>query len=183
MRQIATIALLAAFTSSCYRIETRQSSDAGDEDPADEADETDMTVGDTAGDDDGLDAEDPIPDPVLDVVADDGPEEPETGIVGDPCYTTAQCENVPGAGRLCMTSLMGYVTFPGGYCSASCTDDGDCGPQGDCVNLADLGNYCLKRCDMFGSDCRTAETYECTTLMSEQTYCLPAMTHPEGSDY
>jgi hypothetical protein len=102
------------------------------------------------------------------------------GVVGDPCYSATQCGGVPGAGVTCLTSIMGYITFPGGYCSAVCTSDADCGPEGACVNLSDLGRYCLKRCTS-GADCRTSEGYDCVVVTGAPgTYCLPPMSSPES---
>ncbi len=185
MSHLAPLVLLVTVPlGACYAIEQPSSHDVGEDDEEDgvdvaldlipdpdvveEEEETDLPAVDVAG-------EEPSEDPVT--------EEPEVGIVGDPCYSSTQCPGVPGAGRICLTSIMGYITFPGGYCSASCTTDGDCGPWGDCVDLVDLGHYCLKRCTLFGDQCRIAEGYQCATVITEQTYCIPVVSSPEGSDY
>jgi hypothetical protein len=78
---------------------------------------------------------------------------------------------------------MGYILFPGGYCSAVCTSDPECGPLGDCVNVMDLGRYCLRRCTWTSEECRTAEGYECSLLVGgpDQPYCVPHLSY--GEDY
>ena len=83
------------------------------------------------------------------------------------------CMGVPSSARVCLRDLMGYISFPRGYCSAECTSDGECGTGGECVMFFGMGSYCLKRCSS-PAECRTAEGYECTTLpMGSTTYCLP----------
>ncbi len=110
----------------------------------------------------------------------DTPTETTGGIVGDPCYSTTQCSGVPGTGRTCLTSLMGYVTFPGGYCSASCTSAADCGPGAQCVNVSDLGSYCLEQCTT-AAQCRTAETYSCSAVPGASgTFCIPPISSPDS---
>ncbi len=116
----------------------------------------------------------------------DPTEDPGTtgGVVGDRCSVTADCTGVPGAGRLCLTDLLGYLSFAGGYCSAACTSAADCGAGGDCVDVYGY-RYCLERCTSAG-DCRTTEGYSCTTLPggTTGTYCLPPSPDPETTtDY
>jgi hypothetical protein len=119
-----------------------------------------------------------VPDTTPADITTDGPS---GGVVGDACYSASQCGGVPGAGVTCLTSIMGYITFPGGYCSAVCTSDMDCGTGGACVNLADLGRYCLKRCTSAG-DCRTSEGYACDVVTGTPgTFCIPPFTSPESS--
>ena len=117
---------------------------------------------------------DPDPDPADAVDASDAEAEPPGGTVGDRCYSSTQCAGVPGTGRLCLTTLMGYLTFPGGYCSAACTSDVECGPEGKCMDVYDLGNFCLKMCDS-AADCRTSEGYDCTAITGapETPVCVP----------
>ncbi|MBW2260516.1 MAG: hypothetical protein JRG91_00975 [Deltaproteobacteria bacterium] len=119
-----------------------------------------------------------LPADVIPEAVDDGGS--TGGVVGDACYSATQCGGVPGAGVTCLTSIMGYITFPGGYCSAVCTSDMDCGTGGACVNLNDLGRYCLKRCTSAG-DCRTSESYTCDVVTGAPgTYCIPPFTSPEA---
>ncbi len=104
------------------------------------------------------------------------------GIVGDACYSATQCTGVPGAGRTCLTTLMGYITFPGGYCSATCTSAADCGTGAQCVNLMDLGQYCLKQCTS-AAQCRTSASYTCTAVSGAPgMFCIPPMSTPETGD-
>jgi len=102
------------------------------------------------------------------------------GVVGDACYSSTQCSGVPGSGRTCLTSLMGYITFPGGYCSAVCTSAADCGAGAACVNLNDLGHYCLKQCTS-ATECRTTETYSCNSIPGAAgMYCIPPISSPDA---
>jgi len=99
--------------------------------------------------------------------------------VGDPCYAATDCGGVPGSAKECVTDLMGYAEFPGGYCSAQCTSAVDCGADGVCADYEGYGYYCFKRCS---SDdvCRTTEGYACKTLSTGSSLlCLPT---GSGSD-
>lgn len=115
-----------------------------------------------------------------DIEEDEGADVPEddicnVGLTGDPCERAAHCTCVPGAAVECLATLSGYVSFPGGYCSARCTSAAECGPGADCAEITVGTRYCLKRCSSF-SQCRMAEGYGCLTIpMSSdtQTYCLP----------
>jgi hypothetical protein len=83
------------------------------------------------------------------------------------------CAMVPGDARQCMTDFMGFVTFPGGYCTASCTGDRDCGPGASCVDML-MDRLCLKDCS--GDDeCRTDEGYVCNMLpyIGGGPFCIP----------
>jgi len=105
----------------------------------------------------------------------DGP--PPAGNVGDACSTPEDCSGIPAANKQCLTQIGSFVTFEGGYCSASCTSDPECGTDGKCVNII-LASYCLKACDS-PTDCRTTENYTCGELPSflgiPGTFCLPAI--------
>ena len=119
------------------------------------------------------------PDIVPDWV-DGGHDGPVGGLVGDACRRPWECDGVPGSGRTCLRDLFGYMTFPGGYCSASCTAGWECGPGGTCVSLYGMGNYCLKYCST-PFDCRISEGYECTTVdTGSPTVCLPPTGSPDG---
>jgi hypothetical protein len=137
------------------------------------------------GTDPGVDpGTDPGVDPGTDPGVDPGTDPGTGGVVGDACYTTTDCSGVPGAGRACLTSLMGYITFPGGYCSAMCTSGADCGSGAACVNLMDYGDYCLKQCSSDG-ECRTGEGYSCEPVAGAPgSYCIPPISYPDGGvDY
>ena len=117
---------------------------------------------------------DPGTDPGYDPGVDPGTDPGTGGVVGDACYSVTACMGVPGTGRTCLTSIYGYVTFPGGYCSAVCTSSSDCGTGGVCADFMGYGNYCLKSCTS-PYDCRNSEGYSCNTLPSGSggMYCLP----------
>jgi hypothetical protein len=138
-------------------------------------------------------AEDATPDLPAepDVVVDTSPDpdavdtpaeeiEPGEGEVGDPCTSVADCGDYPATARQCMTDLMGFITFEGGYCSATCTSATECGDGANCVNMM-IVSYCLKECDS-NSDCRMSEHYECGELPyvgDGNTYCIPQFDIPE----
>lgn len=103
-----------------------------------------------------------------------------SSIVGDPCHAAGECGGVPGSAKVCLTELGGYINFEGGYCSAECASAVDCGTGNACVNVIDLGFYCLQLCGS-SDDCRVSEGYDCRTIdTSSGLYCLPPM---GGADY
>lgn len=169
------ILLCAILCAGCAKADPVQDLDTGVADTA-----TDLA--DTSGDGPVDAPVDTTPDSAPETIPDMTETTPDAtgGIVGDPCYTSTQCSGVPGSGRTCLTSLMGYITFPGGYCSAACTSSADCGTGAQCVNITDLGNYCLEQCTM-ATECRTAETYSCSGLSGVSgTFCIPPMTSPDA---
>ncbi len=116
---------------------------------------------------------DTVIDTGVDTATDTGVDTTPGRIVGEACTMDTQCTGVPAAGVFCMSSLFGYITFPGGYCSATCTTSSECGALGDCLPISDLGSYCLRRCTT-GTDCRTAEGYTCDNLAGTTgTHCIP----------
>jgi hypothetical protein len=138
------------------------------------------TAGDIAPDVAGDTVEDSTPDTAPhDTTPDPGPDTEAGGLVGDACTDAGDCTGVPGEGRLCLESIpMGpsfTLHFPGGYCSAECTDDGDFGEGGDCFRLME-GSLCFKMCDDV-SDCRGG--YVCDHFpgpgVTPTDYCLPPM--------
>ncbi|MFH1437260.1 MAG: hypothetical protein ABIJ56_16245 [Pseudomonadota bacterium] len=166
--------------------------------PADEVlSETDLD--DVPADTPDIPVESDIPGPDLDVpadgdVGDPGAEDirPEdvaaedgsctVGLTGDPCSSPTACACVPSSARECLTTLSGYITFPGGYCSARCTTPADCGTGANCAEITTGTRYCLKVCSS-ASQCRMAEGYTCTQIpMSSdtRTYCLPQGS-PDGA--
>jgi hypothetical protein len=87
--------------------------------------------GDDSGDDDGdkgkTDAS------VKDAAA-PRPQQIDTDSLGDACKSATDCK---GAGQVeCLEDLGGQVDIPGGYCTAACTTDAECGPQGFCPAAA-----------------------------------------------
>jgi hypothetical protein len=137
-----------------------------------------------------------IPDPIIDLAPDlDGDEfVPDwveaaddiicnVGVVGDPCSSTVHCSCVPSSARECLLVITGYVSFPGGYCSARCTSNADCGEGSHCFENTPGTRYCFKHCTS-ATQCRMAEGYTCTmipVLPDSSTYCFPMWdTFPEG---
>lgn len=159
-------------------------------------DGTDDPVEDTVEDGTGDPADDPVEDPVEDApddpvpdaeedagedVAEDTPDDaPSSGIVGDACTGADDCGGIPATDITCIEDLTiagGYtITFPGGYCSAECTEDGDCGGDATCERFGTDISYCLDGCTET-SDCRESEGYECRARMGDtDTFCLPPRT-------
>lgn len=141
----------------------------------------------TAEIDDDL-STDGIPDPSTEPpeeVVEDGTPDGTTGDgrVGDACTAPTDCGGIPSSAPNCLTDIMGYVEFPGGYCSADCTSDDDCGDtdEGTCIN-AYIMTLCLKNCSE-ASECRESEGYTCGTLPDilgiPGTFCLPAFEMPD----
>lgn len=102
---------------------------------------------------------------------------------GAACTNKSACE---GDNPTCLTSVsvvLDSINFPGGYCSAPCKADIECG-SGECpvaVSLSsglgalgglgggfDIGallpSHCYERCTD-SSSCRTSEGYRCTTII------------------
>jgi hypothetical protein len=181
MRAIPILAAASLWTLGCATTSDPQTFDTSTADAADTLNDLADAPPDAAPDA----APDAIPDGAVDTLIDPSPDATDTvppdtdaeaapgGVVGDPCFNSTQCMGVPGAGRACLTSLMGYVSFPGGYCSATCTSAADCGTGAQCVNLMDVGEYCLKQCAS-NADCRTADTYTCDAVPGATgTFCIP----------
>ena len=125
-------------------------------------------------------APDIVPDPWPDTPPDVMPDGATGRVVGDPCRRDFQCDGVPGTGRMCLTNLYGYVDFPGGYCSASCTSGTECGVGASCVSLYGFMTLCLKNCTTF-FDCRYSEGYTCSSVGSgSPTFCIPPLPGPDG---
>jgi hypothetical protein len=188
-------ALLLACTG-CEGTISQLSDDAAEDTAMDAIPEP---VADTSGDATVEPAADTIPEPTTDPAVDTAPEpaadtipEPTTdpvvdtttdtitdvvtdGAVGAPCSTEADCGAVPGPGVQCMHDLYGMLTFPGGYCTASCSDDAPCGAAGRCVGMMGWGQ-CLDPCTSPG-ECREAEGYTCAEIpyVTSDTYCVPYM--------
>ncbi len=100
-----------------------------------------------------------------------------TGEVGEACGDVSQCTGITNGTAECLTSVGGYLNFPGGYCTGSaCTVGSACDSgTGTCVDLY-LAQYCLKVCTS-ATECRTGEGYDCTQMPGGQAgdpmYCMP----------
>jgi hypothetical protein len=108
---------------------------------------------------------------------------------GAACRTANTCM---GEAPSCQTmlSLLGQqIPFPGGYCSAACKNNIECGPTAECpvgeslktltasplipaefrgTIEAAAPSHCYERCTM-DSQCRVAEGYRCTSIVTALT--------------
>ena len=174
--RISTVLLLAA--AGCHGSVVLDAGSATDGDGSDLA-------GDPAGETPSWDIPSE-PDAVADPPLDSEPREdaPAGGAVGDPCNVHSDCDGVPGEGRMCATELLGLCPFPGGYCSAVCTSDSECGVDGACLDVIGLDRYCFRRCAR-DEDCRLSESHRCDRMLDTEspTVCMPpsgCMPTPEG---
>jgi hypothetical protein len=95
------------------------------------------------------------------------------GNIGAACMSTAQCTAIPGS--MCITTLGGFVTLPGGYCSASCTVAVGCGPDATCLAFGGGTGQCVATC-ITDAECRTSEGYTCRALPfggTGERLCIP----------
>ncbi len=88
-----------------------------------------------------------------------GPVPPGPGAA---CSSEAECEGAPCIGE-----------WPGGYCTADCVSNEDCGEDATCVPVGRGSNICLANCDLEDTDsCRTG--YGCTSPGSiGASVCIP----------
>lgn len=85
------------------------------------------------------------------------------GVAGRACKRDADCPGGRCSAVLHIVSLDDGVAAPGGYCTASCESDSDCGAEGICsVPAGELEGECLVRCTAADA-CR--EGYLCTGLV------------------
>lgn len=129
-------------------------------------------------------AEDPATDaPRPDAEPDVEPDATGGGLVGDPCVDETEltdCGGIPSSERFCLNEMRmgpgGALEFPGGYCSAPCEDESDCGTGGLCIRIGYEDSYCFRECTSTG-DCR--EGYVCDHFWSPSPppsdYCIPPM--------
>lgn len=113
------------------------------------------------------------PDPPPEVVDADVVDAPPAGIVGDACSSRRDCSGMPTSSADCWHDIMGFLSFPGGYCSADCYADWECGPEGECVDLSFI-SLCLRTCE-YVEDCRESDGYDCYDMpwVGGGPYCLP----------
>jgi len=105
---------------------------------------------------------------------------PVTTTLGAPCATAADCKGTDT--RCITTSAISGLTYPGGFCSAGCKMDAECGEKGWCpLAQYDAGVFpsaevqkgvtiCLLKCET-EKDCRTG--YVCSSE-SSLTFLPPA---------
>ena len=98
------------------------------------------------------------------------------GGFGDPCTGVGDCGGVSSTSVECVEEITqgtATILFPGGYCTATCFEAGDCGTGATCSGFAPGELICLKECTDV-SDCRETEGYECRDrLGSTETFCQP----------
>lgn len=70
-----------------------------------------------------------------------------TGGIGDPCTDDTSCKvgPAPKCWKANVLNNTANPPTPGGYCSAACTADAQCGTGNRCVNLGP-GSFCLAGC-------------------------------------
>lgn len=70
------------------------------------------------------------------------------GVVGAGCVDARNCFQVKNA--VCFHTRLFNIGYepetPGGYCSAPCLGDAECGPNGTCKDFGEVGAFCLARC-------------------------------------
>jgi len=92
---------------------------------------------------------------------------------GDPCDSVEHCSCIPSEDRACF-SAFGLTTLPGGYCTAICGTDEDCGLGAICVTIPIVGGKLCARACVADDDCRVAEGYTCQQLIPlERRFCYP----------
>lgn len=83
--------------------------------------------------------------------------------VGTACTVATQATACTGAAAVCQTTTFSMAPIPGGSCSAVCSSNAECGPNGNCATgvaiknfgaqaTATLGTtgYCAKSCPTLG---------------------------------
>ena len=104
---------------------------------------------------------------------------------GTACVDDSDCSGYgTAANRRCLTNVLGYVSAPGGFCTACCDHvaKNGCAPNVDCVGVDDTYVICVSRCNQL-SDCRESEGWECRHLWYSDTdifpdlYCMPDPNH------
>ncbi|HMU39066.1 MAG TPA: hypothetical protein PKE31_08625 [Pseudomonadota bacterium] len=112
--------------------------------------------------------------PATDMRSQGGGRTIRPGEIGSPCTKDTDCQQGNGQ-RVCFkTNLLnddkGAAT-PGGYCSAMCGGDADCGPQNYCLSFPPSGvSYCVAGCND-AATCRKTD-YLCMFLDTVSA-CLP----------
>lgn len=93
-----------------------------------------------------------------------------TAAIGEACASTADCSG--GDVAFCLVQDRGWQD---GYCTRTCTSDGDCGGAAHCAAIGEDGvGVCMTNCT--GPTCRTPG-YACHDFDGDsQTECAPAAT-------
>jgi hypothetical protein len=95
--------------------------------------------------------------------ADTGTAAAKVTNVGTACTVATQATACTGAAAVCQTTTFSQAAIPGGSCSAVCSSNAECGPNGNCATgvaiknfgaqaTATLGTtgYCAKSCPTLG---------------------------------
>jgi len=107
---------------------------------------------------------------IVDIPSEDGGG---SSPIGGPCEANEDCTAPEELTPQCMTNIFSFV-FPGGICTAVCTEEGQCGPLAECVDLSII-RYCLRKCST-ATECRVDEGYICDIIpyiSDTNTYCIP----------
>jgi len=102
------------------------------------------------------------------------------GLVGAKCAASTDCTEgkTPICWRQSLFNQSGFLSTHGGYCSSSCTTDGDCG-TGHCVNFGTQGHFCLANCSSPTDPCPSRASYACfldgTCFPTDNLSCDPTM--------
>lgn len=100
------------------------------------------------------------------------------GSLGFPCAAPTDCH--VGASPACwmqqILDLPGNLPTPGGYCTANCTTDADCGGQGTCTQVATVNGSAVLSCLASCSNANTCRhpDYACWVLSNTTGYCWPS---------
>ncbi|MEY4515616.1 MAG: hypothetical protein RLZZ450_7738 [Pseudomonadota bacterium] len=139
------------------------------------------------------------------VGADTGAAAAKVTNVGTACTVATQATACTGAAAICQTTTFSQAAIPGGSCSAVCSSNAECGPNGNCATgvaiknfgaqaTATLGTtgYCTKSCAALGATtCGTG--FSCLSLNElsklsgrmpttiaplDDTFCFPTPVAP-----
>jgi hypothetical protein len=90
--------------------------------------------------------------------------------VGGPCASASDC--AVGGPAVCWArnylNVSSNLAARGGYCTAECTSDADCG-DGVCIDEGSDGKWCMAKCQA-AADCRSG--YACFTRITG--HCFPS---------
>lgn len=102
------------------------------------------------------------------VEADSGPTTPVVTAPGSECGNDSDCE-----GGACWTEA--DTGLPGGYCTADCSEGGECPSGSACITVGQNGEAaCLQSCDPAASTRQCRAGYGCADSINiEEPVCLP----------
>jgi hypothetical protein len=129
--------------------------------------------GATTGVDAGIDATPPQQDAAP--PQEDAPPQqdaaPPSG-VGDSCTASGFGQGTCADGQICLSEEMTQGAFPGGYCTARCSDTSPCPADSACITGDSGRDHCMKTCTA-DAECRVAEGYKCLPDPGGASVCQP----------